>query len=335
LHYRRAGVDIDAVNESLRALKERIRSTFGPMVLGDVGHFGGLHAIPGDERRALVATTDGLGTKVLLFAAAGRHGDVGEDLVSHCINDIAVLGARPLFFLDYLAGDSLPPEVLVPLVGGFADACRRRGVALLGGETAEMPGVYPKGTYDAAGFLVGIVERDRIVDGSAVRPGDAILGFPSSGLHTNGYSLARKVLLEEGGSLDDRPDRLGETVGEALLRPHLCYLDPIRRLLEAGHARGFAHITGGGLVDNVPRALPPSCDARIRKGAWSVPPIFDLIRERGAIDEMEMFHVFNMGIGLVAMTPRSSMDEAIRTAGEGALAIGEVVPGTGTVRWEP
>jgi len=332
--YRTAGVDIDAYNSALRSLKGKIRSTFGAEVLSDIGLFGGLYALPGDDSRALVATTDGLGTKILLHARLGRHGDVGEDLVSHCINDIAVLGARPLFFLDYLAGASLPPDLLLPLVGGFADACRRRGVALLGGETAEMPGMYPEGAYDAAGFLVGIVERDRILDGSAVRPGDVLFGLPSSGLHTNGYSLARKVLLEKAGlPIEERHPLLGETLADALLRTHVCYLEPIRLLHDADLVSAFAHITGGGLVDNVPRVLPAKCDALIRRRTWTPPPIFDLIRREGPIDEEEMYRVFNMGIGLVAAVPAAKADGAARALGGGAIRIGEIVPGEGRVRF--
>lgn len=338
MDYRKAGVDIDAVSDSMAAVKERIRATFGKEVLRDVGHFGGLYAAPGSDRLALVATSDGLGTKILLYAALGRHDGVGEDLVSHCINDIAVLGARPLFFLDYVAGASLPPETLRPLIGGFADACGRHGVALIGGETAEMPGMYGPGTYDVAGFLVGVVEREKIVDGSAIALGDLLLGFPSSGLHTNGYSLARKVLLEEGGLglADDAPE-LGGTVGDALLRPHLCYRIPIERLTERDLATGFAHVTGGGLVDNVPRILPANLDALIRRGSWPVPPIFPFIQKRGDVKREEMDRVFNMGVGLVATVPAGRIEEArtaLRGVSPGPVVIGEIVEGEGVVRYE-
>jgi len=336
LDYRKAGVDIDATSAVLRSMKERIRSTFGGRVIGDVGHFGGLYALPGDEKRALVASCDGVGTKILLYSEAGRHEGVGEDLVSHCVNDIAVLGARPLFFLDYIAGSRLPADVLEPLLRGFTDACLSRNIALLGGETAEMPGVYAPGAYDVVGFIAGIVERADIVDGSSIESGDRLIGLPSSGLHTNGYSLARKALLEMAGlSLDDRPEGLGESVGEALLRPHLCYLRPISRLTSEGVARGFAHITGGGLEDNVPRILPDGRGARVRKGRWPVPPIFRLIQERGSVDEDEMFRVFNMGIGLVAVVAARDEERAIelcREEGTVALSIGEIVPGEREVR---
>lgn len=338
MDYRNAGVDIDAVSSALGAVKEKIRATFGKEVLRDVGHFGGLYAMPGDDRRALAATSDGLGTKILLYAALARHEDVGEDLVAHCINDIAVLGARPLFFLDYIAGASLPPAVLHPLLGGFADACRRHGIALLGGETAEMPGLYEVGTYDVAGFLIGEVERERIVDGSAIRAGDVLIGFPSSGLHTNGYSLARKILLDQSGfGLHDRPETLGEAIGKTLLEPHLCYFDAISRLTSEGLATGLAHITGGGLIDNVPRILPRDLDAVVEKGTWPVPRIFPFLAEQGAVPEEEMYRVFNMGVGLVAAVRRDRRDEAtaaLRDVRPAPVVIGEVAPGSGVVRFE-
>ena len=339
MDYRKAGVDIDAVSDAMRSVKDRIRATFGDRVLRDVGHFGGLYAIPGDERRALVASADGVGTKILLHASLGRHERVGEDLVNHCVNDIAVLGAKPLFFLDYIAGASLPPEILEPLLGGFADACLGHRIALIGGETAEMPGMYEPGTYDAAGFIVGIVDRDKIIDGSEIRVGDGLLGFPSNGLHTNGYSLARKALLEERGfPLDHTPGDLGTTVGDALTTTHTPYLESIERLTAAGLVRGLAHITGGGIVDNVPRILPDRCDALVRKGSWPIPPVFPLIAECGSVNEMEMYRVFNMGIGLIAAVPPERSDEALALfeSEEGApFRIGEIVEGSGVVRFEP
>jgi len=336
--YRKAGVDIDAVSDAMRSVKDRIRATFDDRVLRDVGHFGGLYAVPGDKRRALVASADGLGTKILIHSALGRYDRVGEDLVNQCVNDVAVLGAKPLFFLDYIAGASLPPGILEPLLTGFADACLRHGIALLGGETAEMPGMYEPGTYDVAGFIVGVVDRDRIIDGSEIRVGDRLLGFPSNGLHTNGYSLARKALLEERGfSLDDVPDELGATIGEALTATHTPYLDPIGKLASAGLVHGLAHITGGGIIDNVPRILPEGCDALVRKGSWPVPPLFPLIAECGSVREEEMFRVFNMGIGLVAAVPPERADEALAlfSGEEGApLPIGEITGGSGVVRFE-
>lgn len=338
MKYKDAGVDIDASAAVLKRLKGRIRATFGENVMLDVGLFGGVYAIPGDGERVLIASADGLGTKVLLRAELGRHDGAGEDLVAHCVNDIAVLGAKPLFFLDYIAGGTLPPEILEPLLGGFADACTRHGIALLGGETAEMPGLYAEGHYDVAGFIVGMARRDGLIDGSAIRPGDAILGFPSSGLHTNGYSMARKVLLEVGGfSLDDRPPRFESTLADTLLRPHLSYLSPIEKLADGGLASGFAHITGGGLVDNIPRILPAGCDALIRRTSWSVPPIFELIRSTGSVETDEMYRVFNMGIGLVAVVPEQKLETALQMLKEETgppARIGTIIEGDGSVRFE-
>lgn len=336
MKYRDAGVDIDANAAALERVKGRIRATFGPEVVRDVGLFGGCFALPGAEDRVLVASADGLGTKVLLHARMGWHDRVGEDLVAHCVNDIAVLGARPLFFLDYLAGGSLPPEVLEPLLGGFADACGRHGVALLGGETAEMPGLYGEGHYDVAGFIVGIASREGLVDGAAIRPGDSIVGFPSTGLHTNGYSLARRALLDEAGlHLEDPVEELGETLAEALLRPHRSYRNAIEGIVAAGLARGFAHITGGGLVDNVPRILPEGCDALIHRDRWTVPPIFRLIERHGGVDREEMYRAFNMGIGLAAVVPSGREEEALQAAGKepGAMVIGGIVEGERRVRF--
>ncbi len=335
MDYKDSGVDTDAHQSALDAIKGKIRSSFGSEVVGDVGHFGGLYALPGDKSRVLVATTDGLGTKVDLLARLGRHERVGRDLISHCIDDIAVMGATPLFFLDYVAGANLSSDILEPLLGGFADACVDERIALLGGETAEMPGVYSAGSYDVAGFLVGVVERDNIIDGSRIEPGDALLGFPSSGLHTNGYSLATKALIEMAGmELDDTPDGAVSTVGEMLSEPHLCYRKEIAALTAEGSASGFAHITGGGLVENIPRILPSHCEARIEKGRWPLPPIFPIIGRAGEVDEKEMFRVFNMGIGLVAVVPPGRVQEAIDKAsavGVEPILIGGIIPGGGNV----
>lgn len=335
MDYKESGVDTDAHKSALEALKGRIRSSFGDEVVGDVGHFGGLFALPGDEKRVLVATTDGLGTKVDLLARLGMHERVGRDLVHHCINDIAVMGAEPLFFLDYVAGADLSGEVLESLVGGFADTCLREKIALLGGETAEMPGIYAAGSYDVAGFLVGMVERENIVDGSSIAPGDTLLGFPSAGLHTNGYSLATRALFDGAGlKPGDTPDGAHQTVGEMLAEPHLCYRREIAALTAVGAASGFAHITGGGLVENIPRILPPNCEARIEKGRWQLPPLFPLIQSGGDVSETEMYRVFNMGIGLVAVVPPGRVEEAIAkaaAAGVEPILIGGIVPGGGDV----
>ncbi|NNE10544.1 MAG: phosphoribosylformylglycinamidine cyclo-ligase [Gemmatimonadetes bacterium] len=334
MDYKSAGVDTDSHKLALDKVKDKIRRTFGKRVVGDVGHFGGLYEVPGDPSRVLVATTDGLGTKVHLLATLGFHDRVGRDLVNHCLNDIGVMGATPLFFLDYIAGASLTPTILAPLLDGFAEACLGEHVSLIGGETAEMPGVYEPGCYDVAGFLVGIVARSEIMDGHDIRPGDRILGFPSNGLHTNGYSLATRALFDAGGltPASAMPDG-GGTVGDALAATHVSYrreLDALRTL-----ARGFAHITGGGLVENVPRILPAGCDAVFRRTRWDVPSIFPLIQECGHVDPVEMDRVFNMGLGMVAVIPEGSLAEAEHALHGQDLACcvaGEIVPGTGEAR---
>ncbi len=335
MDYNDSGVHTATHQAALAALRDTIRSSFGEEVIGDVGHFGGLYALPGDPTRALVATTDGLGTKVKFLASLGLHERVGRDLVHHCIDDIAVLGAKPLFFLDYVAGAALAPDTLEPLIRGFADTCVEQSIALIGGETAEMPGIYEEGTYDVAGFLVGLVEREKIVDGSAIRPGDAILGFPSAGLHTNGYSLATRALFDtECFRPDEIPAGMDATVGEMLAAPHLCYRTEIGAFHAAG-ATGFAHITGGGLIENLPRILPGECDAVVEKRSWPVPGIFDLIARAGDVEEKEMYRVFNMGIGLAAVIPPDRVGGAIERLGPEAAApvrIGTVVEGSGAVR---
>lgn len=334
MDYKSAGVDTDSHKLALDRVKDKIRRTFGKRVVGDVGHFGGLYEVPGDPDRVLVATTDGLGTKVHLLARLGYHDRVGHDLVNHCLNDIGVMGASPLFFLDYIAGASLTPAILAPLLDGFAQACLDESVSMIGGETAEMPGVYEQGSYDVAGFLVGIVDRSAILDGGSIKPGDCILGFPSNGLHTNGYSLATRALFERGGLTVASPVSEGaETIGNALAATHISY----RRELETlrGLAAGFAHITGGGLVENVPRILPAGCDAVFRRNNWDVPPIFPLIQKTGGVDPVEMDRVFNMGLGLIAVLPLSSLAEAERALQAGTLSccvVGEIVPGTGETR---
>ncbi len=335
MDYKESGVDTEAHQSALSSLKDKIRSSFGNQVVGDVGHFGGLYALPGDEDRVLVATTDGLGTKVELLASLGLHERVGQDLVNHCINDIAVLGARPLFFLDYIAGAGLIPEILRPLVDGFVEGCLHHGIPLLGGETAEMPGVYREGGYDVAGFLVGEVQRDRIVDGSIIEPGDTVIGFPSAGLHTNGYSLARRVLLGSGEKgLHETPPGWSRTVGQALAAPHLSYRSALEALTSAGLLKGAAHITGGGLVENIPRILPGGTGVVIDRTRWKVPPIFDLIEVRGDIEQHEMFRVFNMGIGVTALVSGNRTDEAFALLTESEftpISIGQVVEGEGRV----
>ncbi len=337
LTYRDAGVDIERKYRATRAALGAIRQTFTPNVLSDIGLFGGLFRIdPSWKEPVLVATTDGVGTKLKVALLAGRHDTVGIDLVNHCVNDALVQGARPLFFLDYIGMGRVEEGVIRSLLEGCAAACRANGCALIGGETAELPELYPAGEYDLVGFLVGVVERARIVDGSGVRAGDRLLGVPSSGLHTNGYSLARKIVFDRLGlSVSSRVDRLGTTVGEALLRTHLSYLPAVGPLLDAGvPIRGMAHITGGGLLDNVPRILPKGLRARVRKGSWPIPELFAWLVSAGDVPEEERYRVFNMGIGLVLVLPPEALPRArsiLRESSFESHEIGEIVPGEGGV----
>jgi phosphoribosylformylglycinamidine cyclo-ligase len=339
--YRAAGVDIDAGNETVRRIKSLARSTFTSGVLSDIGSFGGLFALDRArfEEPVLVSSADGVGTKLKVAFTTGRHDSIGADLVNHCVNDVLVQGAEPLFFLDYLATGRLRPEVAEQIVRGVAAACRENGCALVGGETAEMPGFYADGEYDVAGFIVGVVERRKIVDGRGIVPGDVAIALPSSGLHTNGYSLARHVLFEIAGLTPDTyVPEIGTTVGAALLATHRSYLRLVAPLLERGWIKGLAHITGGGITENLPRALPDGCAAAIDRDAWQVPAIFSLIQERGAIPSGEMFRAFNMGVGLVAICAAADADavlDALARAGEPrAFRVGAIVAGARTVRYE-
>jgi phosphoribosylformylglycinamidine cyclo-ligase len=348
--YARAGVDIALANRVKAKLPALLASTHRPGVLGQVGGFGGLFAL--DTRRyrqpVLVSSMDGVGTKLKVAFALDRHDTVGQDLVNHCVNDIAVLGAEPLFFLDYLAAGRLEPRVFTQIIAGLAKACAENRCALIGGETAQMPGFYQPGEYDLSGAIVGVVDKPRLLDGPrTVRSGDALVGLASSGLHTNGYSLARKILFDQ---LKLKPtSRVAElegTVGEELLKVHLSYGPLIQALLARFNRpgsltprnrpiRALAHITGGGFIDNIPRVLPSRCDALIRKGSWEVPPIFELLANRGRIDSAEMYQVFNMGIGMVAITEPGCADAVVRfiaSRGHRAWIIGQVVPGQGKVR---
>jgi len=301
--YALAGVDVELGNFVKRRIQSRVKSTHGPEVLGKIGGFGGLFApdFSGLREPVLVASVDGVGTKLKIAFAMNRHDTVGADLVNHCVNDIAVLGARPLFFLDYIGAEKLEPRVFDQLLSGFAKACRLAGCALIGGETAQMPGMYRKGEYDLAGCIVGVVDRAKMIDGSRIREGDVILGLPANGLHTNGYSLARKILFEK---MRLKPaatiDGLKHSLGEELLRVHKNY-QPLLAKIPARLIHGLAHITGGGLIDNLPRVLPNNCDALIDTQSWRVPPIFDLLQWNGKVDRTEMYQVFNMGIGMVAI----------------------------------
>lgn len=332
--YRKAGVDIDAKYAAVSSASDAIRSTFTPGVVGDVGMFGGLFdpAAAGAAGELLVASTDGVGTKVMVARMAGDFSTVGADLVNHCVNDILVQGARPLFFLDYIAMAPMHPPSVRQVIEGLAAACRDNGCALIGGETAEMPGVYREGELDVAGTIVGSVPREQLLDGSRIRAGDVLVGLPSSGLHTNGYSLARRALFVDGGfALDDRPTLLaGRTVGEALLAVHRSYLRPLLPLVQEGLLTGMAHITGGGLRDNVPRVLPAGTAARMDRKAVPALPIAQLVVEAGRVAADEAWRVLNMGVGMVlSLRPqhRDTVLARLRSGGEQPFLLGEIVPG--------
>jgi phosphoribosylformylglycinamidine cyclo-ligase len=339
LTYRDAGVDIDAQDEALRRIKDLVRGTRTAGVLADIGSFGGLFApsLEGLSRPVLVSSADGVGTKLRVAFGTGIHNTVGRDLVQHCINDILVQGARPLFFMDYVATGRLDPRVLAAVVEGIATACKEQGCALLGGETAEMPGFYGDDEYDVAGFIVGIVDGERILDGRKVKVGDRLIGLPSSGLHTNGYSLARKIFFEIAGlDVTDRVEELSASVGEVLLAEHLCYLNPLLLALDEGWLHALAHITGGGLTDNLPRVLPEGVAVRIDLGSWPVLPVFEFMRRVGGVADDEMFRTFNMGIGMVAICSEHEGDQLeshLDRIGQPHYRIGEVVAGDGEVRY--
>jgi phosphoribosylformylglycinamidine cyclo-ligase len=334
MDYKKAGVDIDAGNEVVRRIKGLAKSTATRGVVSDLGSFGGLFHLGARGLRdpVLVSSADGVGTKLRVAFMTGVHDTIGVDLVNHCVNDILVQGAEPLFFFDYLATGRLDPDVAVKIVEGLARACRDNGCALLGGETAEMPGFYADGEYDVAGFIVGAVERDRIVDGRGIAAGDVLIGLPSSGLHTNGYSLARSIVFDGLGlTVRDRVPELGTTVGEALLAPHRSYLPLVRPLLDGGAIKGMAHITGGGITDNLPRVLPDGTGAHVRLGSWDVPAIFGWLQSAGGVPQEDMLRTFNMGIGLILVVAPVNADTVLRAlaaAGEtGAARIGEIVAG--------
>jgi phosphoribosylformylglycinamidine cyclo-ligase len=334
--YKQSGVDIDAGNEVVRRIRSLAKRTFTPGVLSEIGSFGGLFSLAsaGLTDPVLVASADGVGTKLRVAFLTGVHDTVGRDLVNHCVNDILVQGAVPLFFLDYLATGRLDPDVAVRIVEGLAAACHENGCALLGGETAEMPGFYADGEYDVAGFIVGVVERARVIDGRTISPGDVLIGLPSSGLHTNGYSLARRIAFDVAGlRVNDVVPALGATVGEALLRPHRSYLPVIRPLLATGLIKGMAHITGGGLTDNLPRIFPAGTGARIDRSAWRVPPLFEWLQQQGGVPDDDMLRTFNMGIGLIAVCRSADADMLIGKLAEAgepdAVRIGAIVDGAG------
>jgi phosphoribosylformylglycinamidine cyclo-ligase len=334
MDYKSSGVDIDAGNETVRRIKRLAKATFTPGVLSDIGSFGGLFKLDTAawKEPVLVSSADGVGTKLKVAFLANRHRTIGADLVNHCVNDILVQGATPLFFLDYLATGKLSPDVAEQIVEGLASACTANGCALLGGETAEMPGFYNDGEYDVAGFIVGAVDRPQIIDGRGIVPGDVLIGLPSSGLHTNGYSLARKIVFDELKlTVDSHLPDLGETVGEALLRTHRSYLPVIKPLLGNGLIKGMAHITGGGITDNLPRILPPGTAAEVRRHSWIVPPLFAWLATAGGVPLDEQYRAFNMGLGLVVAVSATDAGRAatmLGDAGESPVVVGRVVAGT-------
>ena len=330
ISYRDSGVDIDAATHATDRIKELARTTFNQRTLSEIGSFGGMFdgAFPNMSQPVLVASADGVGTKLKIAFVTGIHNTVGRDLVNHCVNDILVQGARPLFFLDYIATGKLSTETVASVIEGIADGCRNNGCVLLGGETAEMPGFYQEGEYDIAGFIVGVVDREKIIDGKSIVAGDVLLALPSIGLHTNGYSLARKLFFEVAGySPDTTLPELQMTIGEALLQPHLSYLRPLEKLLDAGMIKGLAHITGGGLTDNIPRILPEGTAVRIQKGTWPVLPIYEVMRAIGNVSDVEMYRTFNMGVGMVIVCSREHVD-SIKTQLEDCFEIGEVIEGS-------
>jgi phosphoribosylformylglycinamidine cyclo-ligase len=333
MRYRDSGVDIDKANQATRAIAKLAKGTWGPEVLSEIGHFGGLFAVPtGYRNPVLVSSMDGVGTKLLVARAAGKFDTVGQCLVNHCVNDILVQGARPLFFLDYIAAGKLEPEMVASVVSGLATACRENQCALIGGETAEMPGLYQHGDFDLAGTIVGVVERDAVIDGSSIVPGDVVFALPSNGLHTNGYSLARRVIENAGLALDTAVNGLGGTLAEELLRVHRSYLSAVQEIRAAVPIKGLAHITGGGMVENLPRILPERTGARIHKGTWPVLPIFDFLARTGDVVEGEMYRVFNMGIGmLIVIAAHDAARMPERTAGITVYRVGEIVEGDGSV----
>lgn len=323
-NYTAAGVDIDAADQSLELIKNHIRSTLCPEVLGGLGFFGGLFELKGYEKPVLVSSADGVGTKLKIAAALDKHDTIGIDLVNHCVNDILTCGAKPLFFLDYIGVGRLFPERVGDIVKGLAQACKEVDCSLIGGETAEMPGIYSEGDYDLVGFIVGIVEKDKIIDGKSISPGDVIIGLPSSGLHTNGYSLVRKIFNVEHSTLSVFYPDLGCTLGEELLKPHRCYFQQLRELLP--RIKGLAHITGGGLLDNIPRLLGHGLAAHLTKESWDIPLIFGMIQNQGGINEQEMYRVFNMGIGMALFCSPGDVDGLLAVSHE-ARIIGKVVEG--------
>ena len=335
--YSQAGVDITKGNEAVDLIKPIVKTTFRPEVVTDLGGFGGLFALNKDkyEEPILISGTDGVGTKLKLAFDMGVHNTIGIDAVAMCVNDVLVNGAEPLFFLDYLAVGKLEPKQVAEVVSGVAEGCRQAGCALIGGETAEMPGFYTPGEYDVAGFTVGIVDKKKMIDGSKIASGDVVLGLPSSGLHSNGYSLARKVMFEKVGyKPSDEVALLGTTVGEAMLKPTRIYVKTVLGILEQAEIKGMAHITGGGFIENIPRVLPENVDVVIEEGTWPIPPIFSLIENAGNVEKSEMFRTFNMGIGFVMICDQANamkVFDCCKEMGEEVYMIGMVSEGNKSV----
>lgn len=333
ISYSDAGVDIDAATRATDRIKELARQTFNQRTLSEIGSFGGMFdgSFPDMSQPVLVASADGVGTKLKIAFATGIHNTVGRDLVNHSVNDILVQGARPLFFLDYIATGKLSPDVVASIIEGVTNGCRENGCVLLGGETAEMPGFYQDGEYDIAGFIVGAVDRARVIDGKTIVAGDVLLALPSAGLHTNGYSLARKLFFEVAGyGPGTHVPELAMTAGEALLLPHVSYLKPLEGLLNKGVIKGLAHITGGGLIDNIPRILPAGTAVEINKASWNIPPLFELLRRLGNVSDKEMYRTFNMGVGMVIVCASEDADTIkthLRNQRETCYEIGNVITG--------
>ncbi|MGO4949955.1 phosphoribosylformylglycinamidine cyclo-ligase [Paenibacillus sp. DRB1-1] len=335
--YKNAGVDIAAGNEAVERMKKHVKRTFRPEVLTDLGGFGALFGLNKDkyEEPVLVSGTDGVGTKLKLAFAMDRHDTIGIDAVAMCVNDIIVGGAEPLFFLDYLACDKVVPEKIEAIVAGIAEGCHQSGCALVGGETAEMPGMYSEGEYDIAGFTVGIVDKSKIINGSSITPGDTVIGLASSGVHSNGFSLVRKLLLEQQGyDLHDEIEGLNGKLGDVLLEPTKIYVKSVLALLDKVKVKGMAHITGGGFIENIPRVLPDHVNVDIEHGTWPILPIFQLMQEKGAISNKDMFTTFNMGIGMVIVISEEHAQtalEVLKEQGEAAYVIGKVTEGSSIV----
>ncbi|MDQ0063216.1 phosphoribosylformylglycinamidine cyclo-ligase [Paenibacillus harenae] len=333
--YKKAGVDIAAGNEAVERMKKHVKRTYRPEVMAELGGFGGLFGLNKDkyEEPVLVSGTDGVGTKLKLAFAMDKHDTIGIDAVAMCVNDIIVQGAEPLFFLDYLACDKVVPEKIEAIVAGISEGCVQAGCSLIGGETAEMPGMYSEGEYDIAGFTVGIVDKKKMIDGSTIAAGDAVIGFASSGIHSNGFSLVRRLLLEEAGySLEQTLEELGGArLGDVLIEPTRIYVKSALKLIEQVNVKGMAHITGGGFIENIPRVLPEGVNVDIAYGSWPILPIFGLMQEKGNITNRDMFTTFNMGVGLVVVVPADQAETALRVAaelGEEAYRIGTVTEGS-------